>query len=83
MRLQLVATALALCASATQLPLNPLRPARENVFPGASLTADSQLELASIGTEFVEITHAAFPVRRFTADRIQSLYLIAGTQSKD
>lgn len=62
MRWQLLATTLALCASATQIPLNPLRPAQD-VLPGASLTVDSELELASIGTEFIEITHAAFPVR--------------------
>jgi hypothetical protein len=62
MRWQIVASALAVCAIAAQVPLNPFRPAQHDVLPGASLTADSELTLSSVGTEFVEITHAAFPV---------------------
>lgn len=62
MRWQILVSALAVCATAAQVPLKPLRPAQHDVLPGASLTADSQLKLSSIGSEFVEITHAAFPV---------------------
>lgn len=73
MRWPIVASALAACAcaaaAAAQVPLNPLRPAQENVLPGAALSADSQLTLASVGPEFIELTHAAFPVSlQYTRD---------------
>ncbi|KAJ9118615.1 hypothetical protein QFC22_003835 [Naganishia vaughanmartiniae] len=64
MRWTIFVTSLATLASATQITINPFRPAQHDVLPGASLTADSELKLSSIGSDFTEITHAAFPTHK-------------------